>query len=51
MNKSSPKDKERKKKEPDFLCSWDFCTSCIGYRKKNNLPMPKLRAHPSKTKQ
>jgi len=33
------------KKEPDFLCTWDFCKSCIDYRIKNKLKMPKLRKH------
>ena len=36
--------------EPDFLCTWDFCTTCIKYRKDHNLPMPELKPHPSKVK-
>jgi hypothetical protein len=41
-------DKPRREREPDFLCTWDFCTTCIKYRKDNNIPMPKLNPHPNK---
>jgi len=32
-------------KEPNFLCTWDFCKSCIDFRVKNKLKIPKLRKH------
>lgn len=35
-------------REPDFLCYWDFCTTCINYRKKHKLPMDKLKPYPHK---
>lgn len=38
--------KPKSKPEPDFLCTWSECTSCVGYRKRNKLPMPKLRPFP-----
>lgn len=38
--------KKKVKKEPDFLCKWDFCTTCVAYRKKHKLPMDNLKKHP-----
>lgn len=40
-----------KKKEPDFLCHWDFCDTCINYRREHNLPMPVLYPHPEAIKE
>lgn len=37
--------KWKKPKKEDGLCTWDFCTSCINYRIKNKLPIPKLKSH------
>jgi hypothetical protein len=39
------------KKEPDFLCNWDFCSSCIAYRKLHKIKPPKLKPHPHAKKE
>ena len=31
-------------KEPDFLCSWDFCDSCINYRIRHHIKLDNLRS-------
>ena len=33
--------KQKKKKEPDFLCSWEDCDSCQNFRKINGFPLAK----------
>jgi len=36
---------KKKQKEPDFLCSWDFCSSCINYRIRMHLPLTDLKSY------
>lgn len=32
------------KKEPDTLCSWDFCKTCIDFRIRTHIPVVNLKS-------